>query len=764
MIGERAIADLEFEKVLDLVRQGCLSEEGRRYISPVRFSTDEDVIASRAGRIATILSRLASGDVVPDPFVSLDPLFEAEAAHEVDYDGRLLYDVSRYISSLDTLARFEENPALCDSRLKELGRRISDSLEGDGSVKETHPLLRPLYKALEGERSRRSLFTQEFMNTNADLFQSREAVYRNERVVLPVRRDRKSMVQGYVQGASATGSTLFVEPFELVDLNNRVSLAQDEIVRMKHRILHDLSSSLRDVIPVLREMVEYVALFDFHYAFALFVKRTRSQRTVFSDSIRIVDARHPLLFDKAVPISLHVESPVRVVVLSGANAGGKTVTMKTVALFVLLSQTCGWAPFAEGSCLPLFDDVYTDIGDGQSILENFSTFSSHMANVASICRSADARSLVLLDEIGSGTDPAEGAALTDSLLDYFKQKGSMLFITSHYSQVKMHAYSDPMMLNASMEFDEGTDRPTFRVIEGLPGDSHAIAIAKRMGLPSSVIRSARENMTSSSSVSQLIASLNGKSRALDRKVTELALEKKRYEKLEGELEEKSRALEQLQLRLQETGADELRVWMKETRKRLEKLVKDVSTGAITSEKTHAVKDFIASMEDRSREADRAVAEAKEKRRAESGIVYKTGDEVYCGAFGRRGVILRDMGKGRYQVSIDSMKITLSHDDLKPAPVEKKASVSPFKVTSGRPSLVLDLRGRRLEEALQAIDDEIESCLVHSLSSFSVIHGYGNGILSQGIHEHLKHHKAVKDYYFANPEDGGMGKTYVMLKD
>ena len=287
MIGERAIADLEFEKVLDLVRQGCLSEEGRRYISPGRFSTDEDVIASRAGRIATILSRLANGDVVPDSFVSLDPLFEAEAAHEVDYDGRLLYDVSRYISSLDTLARFEEDPALCDSRLKELGRRISDSLEGDGSVKETHPLLRPLYKALEGERSRRSLFTQEFMNTNADLFQSREAVYRNERVVLPVRRDRKSMVQGYVQGASATGSTLFVEPFELVDLNNRVSLAQDEIVRMKHRILHDLSSSLRDVIPMLREMVEYVALFDFHYAFALFVKRTRSQRTVFSDSVKV---------------------------------------------------------------------------------------------------------------------------------------------------------------------------------------------------------------------------------------------------------------------------------------------------------------------------------------------------------------------------------------------------------------------------------------------------------------------------------------------
>ena len=525
MIGERAIADLEFEKVLDIARQGCLSDEGRAYISPALFSTDPAVIASRAERIGSIIARIERGEVVLDPFVSLAPLFEAEDAHVVDYDGRMLYDVSQYIGALDTLSRFEEDPDLCTPDLRELGRSIRSSIEADGSVKETHPLLRPLYKALEGERARRISFTQQYMNSNADLFQSREAVYRNERVVLPVKRDRRSMMEGYVQGSSATGSTLFIEPFELVDLNNRVALAQDEIVRMKHRILHDLSTSVKEVIPRLRDLVEYVSLFDFHYAFALFVKRTRSQRTVFSDSIRIVGARHPLLFDKAVPISLHVESPVRVVVLSGANAGGKTVTMKTVALFVLLSQTCGWAPFDEGSRLPLFDDVYTDIGDGQSILENFSTFSSHMANVASICRSADSRSLVLLDEIGSGTDPAEGAALTDSLLDYFKQKGAMLFITSHYSQVKMHAYSDPLMLNASMEFDEGTDRPTFRVIEGLPGDSHAIAIAKRMGLPQSGIRSARENMTSSSSISQLIASLNGKSRALDRKVTELALEK-----------------------------------------------------------------------------------------------------------------------------------------------------------------------------------------------------------------------------------------------
>ena len=763
MISKRAIEDLEFDKVLDMVRRYSLSDIGRAGISAAKISHDEAVLTERADRISCILSKLEAGEVSLSPFVSLTPLFEAVERHESCFDGRDLTLASSFVSSLKLLAAFEDNPSLCPQELKDLARELDSALNPDGSVRDDHPLMRPLFKALEGERSRRQEYTSQILSSQGRLFQSGEAVYRNERVVLPVKREMRGAFDGYVQGASASGGTLYIEPFQLVEMNNRVTLAEDAIMRMRHQVLSQLSAATRKVAPLLEEAEAYLADFDFHYSFAHFIRKMKCQRAIFSNKLDLKGARHPLLFEKAVPVSLSVDEGVRVVVLSGANAGGKTVTMKTAALMVLLAETCGYAPFDEGSSLPLFKSIHTDIGDGQSILENFSTFSSHMSNVARICREADADSLVLLDEIGSGTDPAEGAALVDSLLDYFKQKGSMLFVTSHYSTVKLHAYDDDGMMNASMEFDESTSRPTFRVIPGLPGDSHAIAIAKRMGLPQSVINSAKESLGTSSTVSQLIASLNGKTRALDRKVTQLSLEQKRLERMEAELEKEKKETQELRQRLQEGSADELRKWMKDTRRRLEKLVADLSKkGTIDKKDTKAVKDFIKEIGDKSAEADKEVEQVKEERWEAEDIEYKVGDEVFCGSYGRRGVITRDLGKGRYQVSIDSMRITLTRDDIRPAPAEKGAQVSTYKITSSKPQVTLYLRGKTLEEALNAVADQIEACLVHSVSTFSIIHGYGNGILSQGIHRYLKSQRDVKDYYFANPEDGGMGKTYVEL--
>ena len=759
---ERCARDLELDKVLSMVKAFSLSDNGRAAICGGLFTSDIETISRRAERIESIIERLVRDEVHLSSFVSIQPLFDDYEAGVPDFDGQDIYSLSDYVLSLKDLARFEADESLCDKSLSDLGAEIGTALNPDGSVKETHPLLRPLFRALDNERSNRHSYTASLMGEKSSLFQSHEAVFRNHRVVLPVKREKRSELAGYVQGSSASGGTLFIEPFELVELNNRVSLAEDEIVKMKRKILSDFSVRIRRIIPQLRQSADYVTDFDIHYSFACFIRKTKSSRTVFSSSIDIKDARHPLLGESAVPVSLHVDENVRVVVLSGANAGGKTVTMKTVALFVILSQICGFAPFSEGSSLILFNNVFTDIGDGQSITENYSTFSSHMANIASICRQSDERSLVLLDEIGSGTDPSEGAALTDSLLDYFKKKGSLLFITSHYAQVKMHAYSDSGMMNASMEFDESTDMPTFRVIQGLPGESHAISTARKMGLPAEVIKNARSNIDSSSSVSQLIASLNGKSRSLDRKITELALEKKHYEKLSSSLEDERDRLEKEILRYRKTEGTELDRWLKDARKRLEKLVMDVSTGRLTKEKTRAVKEFIKEAETKKKENDRSVSDIEEKRRSAVRCDYRPGDEVLCGTFSRRGVILSDLGKGRYQVSIDAMRITLNAEDLMPAPSEKKAAVSSFQSAAKRPELSLDLRGKTLEEAVKAVDDEIEACLLHSLSSFSIIHGYGNGVLSQGLHAHLKTVSAVKDYYFANPDDGGMGKTYVLL--
>lgn len=745
-----------------MIRRHSLYEGGARLISEESVTCDKEVLRDRCDYIADILRRLSEGRVQLQAFALLSHLFEAAAASHASFDGEDIYSAGAFLESLELLSTFLEQSELMSADSKRLYEDIAIAVSSDGSVKDTHPLIQPLIRKAEEAKARRYSYSQAFVSVHQDVTRNMNPVFRNERVVLPVAREQKSQVPGYVQGASSSGNTLFVESFELVELNNNVVLCEEEIQRTKLKILTDLSARIRNMLPYLKAVSRKVAAFDFHYSIALFVKETRSVRAEITETIQLTGARHPLLFERAVPISLTLEPEVKAVVLSGANAGGKTVTMKTAALLVLIAELTGYIPAEEGSGVPLYRHIYTDIGDGQSISENFSTFSSHMSNVASICLAADKDTLILLDEIGSGTDPDEGAALTVSLLDYLSAIAGCVFVTSHYSQVKLHAYNTPGMLNASMEFDEESSRPTYRVIEGLPGDSHAIAIARRMGIPKEVIREAREKLGTGATVSRLINELNGKQRALDRKMTQLELEKRELIRKEKEAEDARRKSEEAARAAREDGSAELNSFLKDKRRELEKLVKDVSEGKLTREKTLKVKGYIKELEEKDKAVKAEIEAEEEKRREKVRYDFKAGDEVLCGAYGRRGVLLEPKGKGKWLVALDNLRMTLSEKDLRIAESEKKATVSPFIVTAPKPKLTLDLRGYTLEEALRALDEEIEGCLVHNLSSFSVIHGYGNGILSQGIHDYLKRQKSVKDFYFANPEDGGMGKTYVFF--
>lgn len=759
---ERTLKDLEFDRVLELVRKHSLYDGGLALIDPSSVSSDESVLKERADYIEDILMKLEEGKVQLQQFPSLSALFRSAAASHAAFDGEEIFAAGLFIESLEVLAAFLESDELVRADASLLSKDISQSLSSDGSVKETHPQLVPLIREAEEAKAKRYSYSQSFVSAHPDLTRGLNPVYRSGRVVLPITREEKAQVPGYVQGTSGSGNTLFIESFELVALNNNVVLAEEAVMRMKQKIIAELSSRVRELIPYLRAVSRKVSTFDFHYSLALFVKETHSTRASFSKSLRLIGARHPLLFERAVPITLKLDEDVKAVVISGANAGGKSVTLKCAALLVLIAELSGFITAEEGSSVPLYKHIYTDIGDGQSISENFSTFSSHMSNVASICLSADEDTLILLDELGSGTDPDEGAALTVALLDHLSAIAGLTLITSHYSQVKMHAYNTPHMLNASMEFDEETSRPTYRVIEGLPGDSHAIAIARRMGIPKEVIRSAKEQLGTGATVSRLIEELGSKQRALDRKITQAEIEKRTLMKKQQEAEEARKQSEEAQRRALKEGAEELTAFMKQTRRELEKLVKDVSEGKLTREKTLSVKSYIRSLEKKEEEVREEVMAQEEKASEELHYDFKVGDEVLCGAYGRRGVILEARGKGKWLIALDNLRMTLPEKDLRIAEGEKKASVSPFKVTAPKPKLTLDVRGYTLKEALSALDEEIEGCLVHGLSSFSVIHGYGDGILSRGIHEHLKGQRSVRDFYFANPEDGGMGKTYVFF--
>ena len=761
----RTIRDTELDTILDDVRKYSLSDEGKEYISAERVTADESVLSARYIRIDEILNRIEDG-VQLEYFPSLSDLFSFVKETHRDIEGKDIYRAGEFLHSSFLLFRFEGTEDKAAPRLREIENDILSSINSEGEVNPEHPRLKPLIRKREETKAERYRYSMSFISSNRQIVQNDNPLYRNERVVIPIFSKDKRSGEYYVSGQSQSGNTTYVEPFELVDLNNRVVLAEEAIRLEKIRILHELSESVREIIHFLKDMTDYVREFSFHYAFALWVKKNRARHIEKGEDIVLINAVHPLLGSKAVPITVHIPHTTKAVVLSGANCGGKSVTMKTIALLSLINQICTFIPAGETSTLPYFDSVYTDIGDGQSIENEESTFSSHMSNIAYITKNCTPDSLVILDELGSGTDPSEGASLSLSVLRYLTGRARLTICTSHYNQVKGYAYTEENMMNASMEFDMKTMRPTYRVLEGIPGDSHAISTARRVGMPVPIIEEATRNLSAESNTStSIITSLLSKSRTLDRKMTELSIEKRALENERKKFEDTEKELRSKLLEAEKDGWKELNDYLSSSRKELENLVKAVRTGTLTKEKTKAVKDFIRKVEDKERDVRREIDEKEDEEDTLNTSSFMTGDDVLCGKGKTRGKIVSIKDEKNSVVIFENgLRMTIRNRDMVHAkPVEMTVDVSHFQSSGKKAKFVLDVRGLTLAETEKALDDQIEAALLSGLLSFSVIHGYGDGILQKGVQMYLKRNPYVSDYRFALPEDGGMGKTYVTLK-
>ena len=757
-MDERTVRDIELDKVLEGVRKYSLSPEGREGISPSLFTDNPATIEERAAVIDRYMA-LSEGET-PDPFPPVRDLFEYSEHTHADFHGSDVRRIGLFLASYISMLRYigEEENIHEEDRI--LSDDILSSLDTDGAVYDDHPRLRPLFKELERVRTERMRSASSFMHDNRDSIQQSEPMYRNERIVIPLRNDSKAVNSCYVSGSSSSGSTLFVEPFELVALNNEAVIARERIKAEKAKILHELSQRARDTIPFMKKMLERVIIFDFHHAFAVWAKRMKAHHPQRGEELSLIDAVHPLIGRDAVPVTVRLGKDIRAVVFSGANAGGKTVTMKTIALSAALNQISGYVTASELSVLPLYSAIYSDIGDGQSIQDAASTFSSHMKNIASIARRCDNASLVILDELGSGTDPEEGAALSSAILRYLSQHAGLTCITSHYSQVKSFAYSEENMMNASMEFDERSGLPTYRVLEGIPGDSHAVATAKRMGMPKEITDNAsRSLMGGEESSARIIKALLSKERTLDRKITEQALKNREIEKLRTELSEKENKLHSLENELRRDGVAELSSYLRESRKTLENLISDIRTGKLTSEKIHKAKAFMKDVEEKKESEEKLIEEEE----LPDDTPFNPGDEVLCGKASTPGKVLEVNGSNLVVSLENGLRMTIKRSMARHRRREepRKASLS-FSGSSRKASYTIDLRGLTLEEALQRMDDQMEAAILSGMGTFGIIHGFGDGILSRGIHDYLSKRREVKDYYFARPEDGGMGKTYVEL--
>jgi DNA mismatch repair protein MutS2 len=791
---------LEFPRVLEALQSGCLSDLGRERLAEEEISCDLAEVSERLELVRAFRKVLESGHPFPQldlPDVrSLRPkLFKRGVVLEIDelfHLGRLLVSASRLKRHLVAAGERPLEP-LVDSlpELKDLSRAVFTVIDRDGQIREDHlPVLKELRDRIRRIQRETDRLAREYLS-NPDYrsyWHGEVPAQRNGRTVLPLRSNFKGRIPGIVHDTSASGSTLYLEPQEMVDRNNETTELEGRYRQELHRILRELSARVLERSEDLQRTFRSLAEIDALYCRADYAIRHRCYPAEGSSGeVRLLEARHPLL-RQCVPITLEAGVAYRVLIITGPNTGGKTVTLKTVGLLALMNQFGMEIPAAEGSRLPVFDDVLADIGDEQSIEQSLSTFSAHIRNISRIVDGSTARSLVLFDELGAGTDPEEGVAIAMALLDHFIEKNCLCLATTHHGVLKNYGYTRKGVENASMGFDQGTLTPTFRIHIGIPGESHALEIAHRSRIDEAILQRAGEYLREErGDTGELIRSLSDKQREL---LEAEELQKNRESVLREKVREtdlRDLRLRQRELELKDHGLGEIRRLLRDSRREFEQLVENlrrsadiarppgeataespggeaVATDPGGQEARRKTRDFFHALE---AEVDRQERDL-ERRRSEllGGSGLAEGMDVVVRGTGKRGTILRKARGGRWLVETDTLRGTFRPTELEPAPPkaeEREPSLSiREEVASEPPVFELDVRGKHLEEALNMLERQIDRAMLRNVGEFSVIHGMGEGVLQQGIHRFLKGSRHVKDYYFAAPDAGGFGKTIVRL--
>jgi DNA mismatch repair protein MutS2 len=770
---------LEFEFIRDELAALCFGDEGRRLLHEQEFLHERDSLDALLDRVVYIQKLVQSDSKLPS--VRLP-----EIAQALEYvrkegstlDGEQIVAVGHFIDGGATLAKWvcrslddrNRSPFLSELAslpdLREVSKFIFSFLEEDGSVNESLPELKSLRRRMRSTQGEISSLASGYLQDQASIWQTDVPTQKDGRLVLPLKSSYKGRVPGIIREVSSSGATIFVEPFDLVEKNNAYALLEHEYQIEIARILRVCSARIRESRELLLPYLERMAELDTVVARARYgVRHLCTRPTGLEKGFRILSGRHPMLGKSVVPIRVELADGSSVLLISGPNAGGKTVSLKTIGLFALMNQFGMCIPADEGSSMQLYSDVFADIGDDQSIEESLSTFSGHMKNISRFTTSAADDVLVLLDELASGTDPEEGSAIAMAVLDHFIENHSTVVATTHQSALKNYAFSKDGVANASVSFDPETHRPTYSIILGLPGESHALDIAAGSGMSREIIDCAHRYLDEQSTdVAQIIREITFHQRSLKDKETDF--QKKRNEWLERSRETDLRALrlKQRETELRTQGYVELTKQNQENRRQLENLVRDLREGELSKEKTRAVKEFIGEMEKAANKEKAEIAEVTQELRPVQNLA--EGMDVLVGASRQRGTVVRKARSGYWVVATDKLKITVPESDIKEivqkAKQEKRVHIA-HTAGASFAAYSLDLRGYRLVEALDELERQIDRAILGNLTSFEVIHGLGEGVLKQGIQDRLRSHPSVGEFCFALPDAGGFGKTIVQLK-
>lgn len=597
---------------------------------------------------------------------------------------------------------------------------------------------------------------------------------RNDRYVVPALARYRNKLGGVVHDQSASGQTLYIEPAGVVEYNNRLRQAQIEERQEMLKILAELSALIAPYRHDIQNNERVLGKLDFINAKAALAHDMKASLPLLSQEnhVNLRHARHPLIDPhKVVPNDIKIGKDYQAIVITGPNTGGKTITLKTLGLIQLMGQSGLFIPAEEGSTIGVFDDIFADIGDEQSLEQNLSTFSGHMDNVKTILEQITDRSLVLLDELGAGTDPKEGAALAMAILDQIGSKGSTAVITTHYPELKVYGYDRAKTINASMEFDTETLQPTYRLLLGIPGRSNGIEIAQRLGIDGAVIAEARSLVSDDSQdLNKMIGDLVAQRKAAREENEHLTKLVSANERTQKELDEKLSRFNEQRDKLFDQARSQANHQVSMAKKKANSIIHhlrqlEVQQGANVKE--NQLIDAQGALNALHQDDPRLKHNSVLKRAKAKHDLHK-GDAVLVKSYGQYGELLDKRGNHKWEVQIGILKMEIDERDLekvakKSLPEEKTPRRSAVHTTQTRhTSARLDLRGHRYEQAMSELSDFIDHALLNNLSSVTIIHGKGTGALRKGTQQYLQSNPRVKSFGYAAPNNGGDGATIVNL--
>jgi DNA mismatch repair protein MutS2 len=791
-----ALRALEFDRVVEMVRAFAMTPMGDERLSRLAPSPDPQKVAQLLAATTETAKYLAANGLFPLRSAGDMPqILTALAVEGRALEAKRLLALATFLGSVEeavtairrapgSFARLETASAAAAS-FKNESAQVREKIDEAGEVVDNaSPELKVIRERLRKQRTRLRGTLESYLRgkETAKYLQDQVVTERNGRYVIVVKAEHRTSIPGIVHGASTSGASLFLEPLSTVEINNDIVALEEQEAEEIRRILLGLSNAFRARAAELARTIEVATELDVLQSRARFSESIDGVEPALTTdgAFELQAARHPLL-KNAVPVTIKIIPPATSLLIAGPNTGGKTVALKTAGLFALMAQSGLRIPGADGSRLPVFRSMFADIGDEQSIDANLSTFSGHITNIAGMDRALHTPALVLLDEVGSGTDPIEGGALGVAVVDHFRRRGATVIATSHYDALKTYASTTDGVASAAFGFEAETFAPTYQLLYGSPGRSLALEVASRLGLATSIVSAARQNLSArEAQLAEHLAKIDKDMRALEHEKRLVAHERGTLSEAEGRMREREEALRQREETFRRRLNEELENELRQARKQIDDVVaelktkaasaaRDLERQAVTTGDTGAMRsDARAAVDTIVNKFSEPAAAPRQVAPQAGGVAPAVGDRVVLGGLGLEGIVTTvhdgtaelDVRGKRMRASLRDLRVVGGPKPPSPASVTVHVELQPHDAAGSD----LNVVGCTVDEAISKAERFLDESLLTDQRTVRVIHGYGTGQLKRALAGFLQQHPLVARFDSAPPDQGGGGVTVVELKD